>query len=202
MCGRLLVAPRDKKARQSYQCTEFSADLHSVFGIDTHNDAVNIHPLKFCYRCKQVMDGSILAQCQHSHYTVSTIPYEWKKHTAEECQVCDITYMSKQVNTCVPIFIFNQICNPRSPQAIHVNLTLCPDSALDPFGHHAATCKRGGDAVLRHNKLRDILVESFHHIHVQVEAVRCVFVCGVCVWCEYVMFVCGVHVCAWCVVCL
>eukprot|EP00731_Ephydatia_muelleri_P019688 Em0012g513a len=30
----------------------------------------------------------------------------------------------------------------------------------------------GGDAVLRHNKLRDILVESFHlaHIHVQVEA--------------------------------
>ena len=54
VCGRLLVAPRDKKARQSYQCTEFSADLHSVFGIDTHNDAVNIHPLKFCYRCKQV----------------------------------------------------------------------------------------------------------------------------------------------------
>ena len=37
---------------------------------------------------------------------------------------------------------------------------------------HAATCKRGGDAVLRHNKLRDILVESFHraHIHIQVEA--------------------------------
>ncbi|KAL5477661.1 hypothetical protein EMCRGX_G024486 [Ephydatia muelleri] len=75
--------------------------LGLLFGIDTHNDAVNIHPLKFCYRCKQVMDGSILAQCQHSHYTVSTIPYEWKKHTAEECQ----------------------ICNPRSPQAIHVNLT-------------------------------------------------------------------------------
>ena len=123
VCGRLLVAPRDKKARQSYQCTEFSADLNLVFGIDTHNDAVNIHPLKFCYRCKQVMDRSIVAQCQHSHYTVSTIPYEWKKHTAEECQVCNITYMSKQVNTCVPIFIFIQICNPRSPQAIHVNLT-------------------------------------------------------------------------------
>ncbi|KAL5486932.1 hypothetical protein EMCRGX_G019472 [Ephydatia muelleri] len=44
--------------------------------------------------------------------------------------------------------------------------------SLDPLGHHAATCKRGGDAVLRHNKLRDILVESFHlaDIHVQVEA--------------------------------
>ena len=52
------------------------------------------------------------------------------------------------------------------------NCALCPDSSLDPLGHHAATCKRGGDAVLRHNKLRDILVESFHlaDIHVQVEA--------------------------------
>ena len=41
-----------------------------------------------------------------------------------------------------------------------------------PLGHLAATCKRGGDAVLRHNKLRDILVESLNraHIHVQVEA--------------------------------
>ena len=29
------------------------------------------------------------------------------------------------------------------------NCVLCPDSALDPLGHHAATCKRGGDAVLR-----------------------------------------------------
>ena len=52
------------------------------------------------------------------------------------------------------------------------NCALCPHSALDPLGHHAATCKRGGDAFLRHNKLRDILVESFHraHIRVQVEA--------------------------------
>ena len=52
-----------------------------------------------------------------------------------------------------------------------INSALCPNSALDPLGHHAATCKRGGDVVLRHNKLRDILVESFHqaHLHIQVE---------------------------------
>ena len=30
---------------------------------------------------------------------------------------------------------------------------LCPDVALDPFGHHAATCRHGGDVVVRHNKL-------------------------------------------------
>ena len=30
--------------------------------------------------------------------------------------------MSEQVDTCVSIFIFIQICNPTSPHAIHVNL--------------------------------------------------------------------------------
>ena len=37
---------------------------------------------------------------------------------------------------------------------------LCPEIALDPLGHHAVTCKRGGDVVSRHNKLHDILAES------------------------------------------
>ena len=48
---------------------------------------------------------------------------------------------------------------------------LCPDIALDPLGHHAVTCKRGGDVVSRHNKLRDILAESCRqaHLGVQVE---------------------------------
>ena len=35
---------------------------------------------------------------------------------------------------------------------------LCPDVALDPLGHHAATCRRGGDVVIRHNRLRDIFL--------------------------------------------
>ena len=39
------------------------------------------------------------------------------------------------------------------------------------LGHHAVTCKRGDDVVSRHNKLRDILVESCRraHLGVQVE---------------------------------
>eukprot|EP00731_Ephydatia_muelleri_P010164 Em0005g750a len=32
----------------------------------------------------------------------------------------------------------------------------CPDTALDPLGHHAASCRHGGDVVARHNHLRDI----------------------------------------------
>ena len=50
---------------------------------------------------------------------------------------------------------------------------LCPDKMLDPLGHHATTtCKRGGDVVFCHNKLRDILAETCRRAHysVQVEA--------------------------------
>ena len=49
---------------------------------------------------------------------------------------------------------------------------LCPDKMLDPLGHHATTCKHGGDVVFRHNKLRDILAETCRRAHfsVQVEA--------------------------------
>ena len=38
----------------------------------------------------------------------------------------------------------------------------CPNHRLDPLGHHALTCKHGGDVVLRHNSLRDVFVESCH----------------------------------------
>ena len=32
----------------------------------------------------------------------------------------------------------------------------CPDHQLDPLGHHAVTCKGGGDVVMSHNLLRDV----------------------------------------------
>ena len=48
---------------------------------------------------------------------------------------------------------------------------LCPNTALDPLGHHAATCKKGGDVVTRHNRLWDVIVVICHqpHLGVQVE---------------------------------
>eukprot|EP00731_Ephydatia_muelleri_P012634 Em0006g1528a len=50
--------------------------------------------------------------------------------------------------------------------------SLCPDTVLDPLGHHASTCKRGRDAVFRHNRLRDVVAESCRlaHLSVKVEA--------------------------------
>ena len=46
---------------------------------------------------------------------------------------------------------------------------LCPDSALDHLGHHAVTCKYGGDVVTRHNMIRDILVETCRRAHIGVK---------------------------------
>ena len=42
--------------------------------------------------------------------------------------------------------------NPLSP--------FCPSHALGPLGHHTLTCKHGRDVVSRHNRLRDVLLES------------------------------------------
>ena len=42
---------------------------------------------------------------------------------------------------------------------------LCPDVALDPLGHHAATCRRGGDVVICHNRLRDVFLSFYHQAH-------------------------------------
>ena len=38
----------------------------------------------------------------------------------------------------------------------------CPDHQLDSLGHHALTCRGGGDAVLRHNSLRDVVAQFCH----------------------------------------
>ena len=46
---------------------------------------------------------------------------------------------------------------------------LCPEIALDPLGHHALSCRRGGDVVLRHNHLRDIFVDFCHNANLSVK---------------------------------
>ena len=48
---------------------------------------------------------------------------------------------------------------------------LCPNTALDPLAHLAATCKKGGDVATCHNRLPDVFVDFCHqaHLGVQVE---------------------------------
>eukprot|EP00731_Ephydatia_muelleri_P034029 Em0045g14a len=47
---------------------------------------------------------------------------------------------------------------------------LCPEHPLDPLSHHAVTCKRGGDAISRHNKLRDIVLQTCHRACISAKA--------------------------------
>ena len=49
------------------------------------------------------------------------------------------------------------------------NCTFCPSLALDPLGHHAITCKHGGDVVSCHNKLRDVFVEYCRRANVSAQ---------------------------------
>ena len=47
---------------------------------------------------------------------------------------------------------------------------LCPEHPLDPLGHHALTCKRGGDTVSRLNKLRDVVLQTCHRACISAKA--------------------------------
>ena len=51
-------------------------------------------------------------------------------------------------------------------------LSAMSEIALDPLGHHALSCRRGGDVVLRHNQLRDVFVDICHkaNLGVRIEA--------------------------------
>ena len=44
----------------------------------------------------------------------------------------------------------------------------CPDTALDPLGHHAVTCRHGGDVVIYHNRLRDEIFDLCRRAHLSV----------------------------------
>ena len=47
---------REKEKNDFYQCSEFAAQLFSVFSIDISNDVPGTHPSSFYYSCKQVLE--------------------------------------------------------------------------------------------------------------------------------------------------
>ena len=56
-------------------------------------------------------------------------------------------------------------CMSSSTQSV---CPFCPDITLDPLGHHAVSCRHGGDVVIRHNRLRNIFAEFCHRAHLSV----------------------------------
>ena len=45
---------------------------------------------------------------------------------------------------------------------------VCSEKALDPVGHQAIPCTHGGDAVTRHDLLRDVVANLFRQAHMGV----------------------------------
>ncbi|KAL5481607.1 hypothetical protein EMCRGX_G021802 [Ephydatia muelleri] len=48
----------------------------------------------------------------------------------------------------------------------------CPDTAPDPLGHHAVTCRHGEDVVICHNRLRDEVLDLCRGAHLSVSVER------------------------------
>ena len=84
VCGNLFVAT-GKRKRSFYQCSEFAAQLFSVFSIDISNDVPGTHPSSFCYSCKQVLDryqqfssrSPSHIQELHHYLSVDTCMHTW-----------------------------------------------------------------------------------------------------------------------------
>ena len=47
---------------------------------------------------------------------------------------------------------------------------LSPERPLDPLDHHALTCTQDGDAVSRHNKLRNVVLQTCHRACISAKA--------------------------------
>eukprot|EP00731_Ephydatia_muelleri_P011911 Em0006g805a len=53
---------------------------------------------------------------------------------------------------------------------VDIPLVHHPSYHVGFIGHHAVTCKRGGDAISRHNKLRDVVLQTCHRACISAKA--------------------------------
>ena len=100
--------------------------------------------------------------------------------------------MIKKTFQCSSIVVYVHVCTviPSTSLALHLDpiefrvavkwwlgldtsqgsqCAFCPAHSLDPLGHHALTCKCGGDVITRHNALRDTLAHFLHRAHASIE---------------------------------
>ena len=83
VCGQRLRM-RIHKQTASYDCKTFTDNLQIAFSINTSTDDISIHPERFCICCKHSMQRTIHALTEGVH---AVIPFQWQKHTDEECTV-------------------------------------------------------------------------------------------------------------------
>ena len=49
-----------------------------------------------------------------------------------------------------------------------IQCPFCPNTALDPLGHHVVTCRHRGDVVICHNRLWDEIFDLCRRAHLSV----------------------------------
>ena len=87
--GRLMVAKKTK--RSVYNSQLYKKELKLAFGIDVIIDHVEIHPPSFCKPCKLSMERVLNASRQKKlvPFRSLVVPYKWKAHTADKCEVSE-----------------------------------------------------------------------------------------------------------------
>ncbi|KAL5470688.1 hypothetical protein EMCRGX_G028693 [Ephydatia muelleri] len=113
-----------------------------------------------------------------------TIPWFLLASSVAVESLLDSGLSQKNLSTRIDDHQFDQLCLISSPanracllsvSSLHasswlavipsrgLNLSLEPEEfQLDPLGHHAMTCKGGGDVVMHHNALRDVFSQFCH----------------------------------------
>ena len=81
---------------------------------------------------------------------------------AYNCRLCLRLYL------CIYVLYMYYISNSNNNNVGRNVCPFCQDVALDPLGHHAVTCRHGGDVVIRHNHLRDVFVDFCQRAHLSV----------------------------------
>ena len=89
VCGQLLSA-----AGKSTHCTKNSQSLlKSTFGIEVEHDDLQVHPERYCHRCRGVTYHRARKEGLYRHHTEV---FQWSAHTEESCRICThITTLTK-----------------------------------------------------------------------------------------------------------
>mgnify|MGYP003457310832 CR=1 FL=1 len=90
VCGGRLVGAKKSK-RSIYSSQSYKKELKLAYSIDVIIDHVEIHPPSFCKLCKLSMERVLNASRQKKLAPLRSlvVPFTWKAHTADKCEVSE-----------------------------------------------------------------------------------------------------------------
>ena len=89
VCAKRLLKAKSKCTSPIYLFKPYAAKLLNTVGIDTNNDDKKFHPEHFCPFCKCALDKAISVMHRKIHCKCGTAPFQWERHSDQECKVVD-----------------------------------------------------------------------------------------------------------------